>query len=138
MSGRYNETDLYYSFSSLSNPGDIYYVDLKDSKLESTKVRTVDIPGYNEDDYVVDRIFYPSKDGTQVPMFIVRSKDVLPTLDSKPDKPIPTMMFVYGGFGVTNPMGFSISRNIWMKNYGGMYVAVALRGGGEYGEDWHK
>lgn len=138
MTGRFNETNLYYSFSSLNNPGDMYYVDLKDKSFSSRKIRAVDIPDYNDEDYIVDRIFYPSKDGTKVPMFVVRHKDVLPTLDSKPAKPIPTLLYGYGGFGVTNEMTFSTSRKIWMKNYGGMFAAVSMRGGGEYGEEWHE
>lgn len=95
----------------MTNPGDLYKVDFAhDKELKSQKVRTVDVPDYNEEDYIVDRVFYPSSDGTEIPMFLVRHKDVLPSLDSKPEKPIPTLMFGYGGFGTTNDLGFSKSR----------------------------
>jgi prolyl oligopeptidase len=139
LSGRYNETNLYYSFGSMTNPGDFYKVDIShDKELTSKEIRSVDVPNYVEEDYLFDRVFYPSNDGTEIPMFIVRHKDVLPTLDFKPEKPIPTLMYVYGGFGIVNDMHFSMSREIWMKNFKGMFVAVSLRGGGDYGEEWHE
>jgi prolyl oligopeptidase len=58
-------------------------------------------------------------------------------MDAKPDKPIPTFIYVYGGFGMTLDLSFSHSRMLWMKHYGGMYVQPAIRGGGEFGEKWH-
>lgn len=139
VSGRFNETQLYYRFTSMTNPGGIYGIDFSSAPTYDTKhFWQTKIPGWNEDDYAVDRIFYKSKDGTDIPMFAVRHKSVLPTLDSKPEKPIPTLVYVYGGFGESTDLSFSQSRNIWMKNYGGMYVVAAIRGGGEYGEEWHQ
>ena len=123
----------------MTNPGGIYGVDFATApNYESKHYWQTKIPGWNEDKYVVDRTFYESKDGTKVPMFAVRQKHVLPSLDIKPEKPIPTLIYVYGGFGESMDLSFSQSRNVWMKNYGGMYVLAAIRGGGEYGEEWHQ
>jgi prolyl oligopeptidase len=134
--GRWNESLFQFTFSSLTNPGSMYQVDLSKS-LKYEAIRKADLPGYDDEDFITDRVFYKSKDGTEVPIFLVRHKDVLPTLDSKPEGPIPTLLFVYGGFGVSNPLTFSQSRRIWMQNYRGMFGYVSLRGGGEYGEEWH-
>ena len=134
--GRWNESLFQFTFSSLTNPGNMYQVDLSKS-LKYESIRKADLPGYDDEDFITDRVFYKSKDGTEVPIFLVRHKSVLPTLDSKPEGPIPTLLYVYGGFGVSNPLTFSQSRRIWMENYRGMFGYVSLRGGGEYGEEWH-
>jgi prolyl oligopeptidase len=123
----------------MTNPGGIYGIDFATApKFETKHYWQTKIPGWNEEEYKVDRVFYKSKDGTEIPAFAVRQKSVLPTMDSKPEKPIPTLVYVYGGFGESMDLSFSQSRNIWMKNYGGMYVVAAIRGGGEYGEEWHQ
>jgi len=83
-------------------------------------------------------VFYPSKDGTKVPMFMVRKKSTLPSVDSVPEKPIPTVLYGYGGFNVSITPMFSPTRLIHLKNLGGMLCVANIRGGGEYGEDWHK
>lgn len=82
-------------------------------------------------------MFYESKDGTKVPMFIVRKKSFLPTLDSKPKAPMPTLLYGYGGFGVPETPSFSEQNLILYKNLGGIFVLANIRGGGEYGEAWH-
>ena len=70
-------------------------------------------------------------------MFIVRKKSVLASLDSKPDKPIPTLLTGYGGFGVSKQPDFDSTNLIYAKNLGSMFVVANIRGGGEYGENWH-
>jgi len=70
-------------------------------------------------------------------MFIVRKKSVLASLDSKPDKPIPTLLTAYGGFGEPKQPNFDSTNLIYAKNMGSMFVLANIRGGGEYGEEWH-
>jgi prolyl oligopeptidase len=83
-------------------------------------------------------VWFNSKDGTKVPMFLVRKKNVLPTLDSKPKKPIPTLIYTYGGYGLSTNPHFSNSILVWMNNMDGMYVLASIRGGGELGSEWHE
>jgi prolyl oligopeptidase len=104
-------------------------------KIYTTKLSNT-APDVN--DFTTDRVEYKSKDGTMIPMFVVRKKSVLQTINSKPEKPIPTLIHAYGGFGVVKTPYFSNSRLIWMNNMGGIFVYAGIRGGGEYGEMWHK
>jgi len=80
---------------------------------------------------------YKSKDGTEVPMFVVRRKTTLASLNDKPAEPIPTLLYGYGGFNIALTPTFSPSRLVFLTNLGGMLAVPSLRGGGEYGEDWH-
>ena len=86
---------------------------------------------FEPDDYVVKQVFYNSKDGTRVPMFIAHRKDVELNGDT------PTLLYGYGGFNISMQPGFSISRLQWME-MGGVFAMANLRGGGEYGESWHR
>lgn len=94
-------------------------------------------PSIDSKNFVSDLTYYKSKDGTEIPLFIIRKKSVLPTLDTKPEKPIPTIIYVYGGFGKSQEMKYSQSRMLWMNNYDGIYAVAAIRGGGDKGEQWH-
>jgi prolyl oligopeptidase len=85
---------------------------------------------FNGDDYETKQVFYTSKDGTKIPMFIVYKKGI--ELNGKN----PTMLYAYGGFNISLTPGFSTSRLVWLEN-GGVYAQPNLRGGGEYGEKWH-
>lgn len=87
----------------------------------------------NLSQFTTDRVWFKSKDGTKVPMFLVRKKSVLPTLDFKPKQPIPTLIYTYGGYGLSTNPHFSNSLIIWMNNMDGMYVLASIRGGGELG-----
>jgi prolyl oligopeptidase len=86
---------------------------------------------FNPDDFEVKQVFYTSKDGTKIPMFITHKKGL------KLDGSNPTILYGYGGFGVSLTPSFSISRIVWLE-MGGVYAIPNLRGGGEYGEDWHQ
>ena len=125
--GRYDETETFYSFSSFATPPSTYRYDMKTGESKLFRKADVDI---NPDDYVVKQVFFESKDGTRVPMFIAHKKGV--ELDGNN----PTLLYGYGGFSISLTPGFSITRVQWME-MGGVLAIANLRGGGEYGEDWH-
>ena len=126
--GKRTDTETFYSFSSFATPPTIFRYDLLTGK--STKLRQAKVK-FNPDDYIVEQVFYPSKDGTKVPMFITHKKGI------KLDGTNPTLLYGYGGFSISLSPSFSIARIGWLE-MGGIYAMPNLRGGGEYGEDWHK
>ncbi len=125
--GEHNDKDTYYSFTSFITPTSIYKFDIASGKSTLYAQPKVD---FNSADYEVKQVFYPSKDGTKIPMFIVYKKGI--ELNGKN----PTMLYAYGGFNISLTPGFSTSRVVWLEN-GGVYAQPNLRGGGEYGEKWH-
>jgi prolyl oligopeptidase len=126
--GKRDDTETFYSFTSFTTPTTIYHYDMVSGK--STVFRQPSIK-FNPDDYETQQIFYPSKDGTQIPLFITHKKSL------KLDGNNPTLLYGYGGFNVSLTPNFSVSRLVWME-MGGIYAMANLRGGGEYGEDWHQ
>ena len=128
FSGQPGDYELFYAFSSFSQPSTIYRYDL--AEKETTVFKEPDV-AFNPQDFVTEQIFYESKDGTQVPMFIVRHKDVEPTANN------PTLLYGYGGFNISLTPRFSVGNLVWMEQ-GGIYALANIRGGGEYGEAWHK
>lgn len=126
--GLKDDEELYYSFTSFTTPSSVYVYDIQSG--ESKLHRRPDID-FNPDDYETKQIFYTSKDGTQVPMFIVHKKGL--ELNGKN----PTWLYAYGGFNVSKTPTFSTSRLVWLEN-GGIFAMPNIRGGGEYGEEWHK
>jgi len=125
--GRREDTETFYTFGSFTYPGTIYRLDLKTGK--SSVFRTPKV-AFKPADYEVKQVFYPSKDGTKVPMFLVHKKGL------KLDGQNPTLLYGYGGFNVPLTPGFSVSRMVWLE-MGGVYAMANLRGGGEYGLDWY-
>ncbi len=126
--GKRNDFETFYSFSSFNRPPSIYRYDMLTGKSTLWKQAQVD---FNPDNYVVTQVFYNSKDGTRVPMFISHRKDV------RPDGTRPALLYGYGGFDIPMTPSFNITRLAWME-MGGIYAVANLRGGGEYGEAWHK
>lgn len=122
-----NDNELYYSFTSFTYPTTIYKYDIASGSSTLYYQPKVD---FNPNEYETKQVFYASKDGTKVPMFIVHKKGI--ELNGKN----PTWLYAYGGFGVSLTPGFSPSRIAWLEN-GGIYAQPNLRGGGEYGEKWH-
>lgn len=122
-----DEKELYYSFTSFTYPTTVYKYDIASGKSTLYYQPKID---FKPDDYETKQVFYTSKDGTKVPMFIVHKKGL--ELNGKN----PTWMYAYGGFGISEKAGFSASRILWLEN-GGVYAQPNLRGGGEYGEKWH-
>ena len=125
--GRYDETETFYSFSSFATPPSTYRYDMDSGKSELFRKADVDI---DSNDYQVTQVFFTSKDGTKVPMFIAHKKGI--ELDGNN----PTLLYGYGGFSISLTPNFSITRVQWME-MGGVLAIANLRGGGEYGEEWH-
>lgn len=128
FSGKRFDTETFYSYSSFNAPPTIYRYDLKKGKSEIFRQAKV---AFNPADYEVKQVKYASKDGTQVPMFIVHKKGI------KLDGSNPTLLYGYGGFNISQTPGFSVSRLVWME-MGGVYAVANIRGGAEYGEAWHE
>ncbi len=127
FSGGADDSQAFYMFSSINHPPTVQQLDMQ--SLQSTTFRRA---GFNVDldQFVVKQVFYTSRDGTRVPMFISHHKDV--QLDGRN----PTLLYGYGGFNVSLTPAFSITRAVWMEQ-GGVMAVANLRGGGEYGEAWH-
>ncbi len=125
--GRREDTETFYSFSSFTYPGTVFRLDLKTGKSSVFRAPKV---AFKSTDYEVKQVFYASKDGTQVPMFLVHKKGL------KLDGQNPTLLYGYGGFNVSLTPGFSVSRMVWLE-MGGVYAMPNLRGGGEYGLEWY-
>jgi prolyl oligopeptidase len=128
ISGRKEDKEAFYTFTSFTDPGNIYRYDLTTGKSELFRKTEVK---FNADDFETKQVFYTSKDGAKVPMFIMHKKGI------KLDGNNPALLYAYGGFNISLTPSFSVSRIMFMEN-GGVYAIANLRGGGEYGEDWHK
>ena len=126
--GKRTDTETFYSFSSFASPPSIYRYDLLTGQSQLLNRAQVDM---NPSDFETKQIFYTSRDGTRVPMFITHKKGL------KLNGSNPTLLYAYGGFNIPITPGFSITRLAWME-MGGVYAVANLRGGGEYGEDWHQ
>lgn len=128
FAGRPSDTETFYAFTSFATPTTIYRYDMVTG--ESELLRPSDA-AVDPDAYETRQAFYHGKDGTRVPMFITSRKGIALDGDN------PTLLTGYGGFNIPLTPGFSISRLAWME-MGGVLAVANLRGGGEYGEDWHK
>src|SRR5579872_3055436 len=126
--GKRTDRETFYSFTSYTTPGVIYRYDLATGA--SAVFRQPKVP-FNSADYETKQVFYRSKDGTQVPMFITHKKGL------KLDGNNPTYLYGYGGFDISLTPAFSPASLIWLE-MGGVYAVANLRGGGEYGQDWHE
>ncbi len=126
--GQSSDTETYYAFNSYLNPNDIYHHDFTTGK--STLFRRPEID-FDFSGYETERVFYTSKDGTRIPMFLVHKKGLKLNGDN------PTILYGYGGFNISLNPRFSISILPWIEE-GGVYAVANLRGGGEYGEEWHQ
>jgi prolyl oligopeptidase len=126
--GKRDEKVMFYTFTSFTYPSTIYRFD--PASGASAVFRASEVK-FDPSAYETKQVFYPSKDGTKVPMFIVHKKGL--KLDGKN----PTFLYAYGGFNISMQPGFSAANIILLEN-GGVYAMACLRGGGEYGEAWHK
>ncbi len=125
--GKKEEKELYYSFTNYVTPGSIYKFDVEKGVSELYNKPAID---FNPADYESEQVFYTSKDGTRVPMIITYKKGL------ERNGKNPTILYGYGGFNISLTPSFSIANAVWMEQ-GGIYAVPNLRGGGEYGKEWH-
>ncbi len=128
ISGEAHESELFFSFTSYLVPTSIYRYDFTQDEL--TLFHGAEIK-FDASGYETEQVFYPSKDGTRIPMFLTHKKGLVK------DGTHPTLLYGYGGFNVSLTPAFSLVALLWVES-GGIYAVANLRGGGEYGEEWHK
>ena len=128
FNGKATDKETFYAFTGFTTPTTIYRYDFTTGKSTVFRQPKVD---FNPNDYETKQVFYSSKDGTKVPMFITHKKGL------KLDGNNPTYLYGYGGFNISLTPAFSVSNLVWME-MGGVYAQPNLRGGGEYGEEWHQ
>jgi prolyl oligopeptidase len=128
FSGDREDSEAFYAFTSFLYPTTIFRYDFKSGKSTVFKAPKVD---FDPDLYETKQVFYESRDGTRIPMFVVHKKGM------ELDGSNPTYLTAYGGFNISLPPYFDTSRLVWLE-MGGVYAQPSLRGGGEYGEDWHR
>lgn len=128
FSGRHDESEVFYAFTSFTVPTTVYRYDMDSGHSALFYQPQVD---FNADDYITEQVFYPSKDGTRIPMFLSYKKNL------RRDGDNPVFLYGYGGFNISLTPAFSVSNLVWMEQ-GGIYAQANLRGGDEYGRAWHE
>ncbi|KAI5392688.1 uncharacterized protein LOC127091965 [Lathyrus oleraceus] len=133
ISARRQDSVVFIGFSSFLTPGIIYQCNLGETQIPDMKIfREIEVPGFDRSEFQVNQVFVPSKDGTKVPMFIVARKDI--TLNGSH----PCLLYGYGGFNISLTPYFNVSRIVIARHLGSVFCLANIRGGGEYGEKWHK
>ena len=127
FNGDKDDEECFFSFTSFTIPGATYKYDVQKNSYELFRAPKVK---FHSDDFVTEQVFFPSKDGAKIPMFLTYKKWL------KKNRKNPVFLYGYGGFNISLYPSFSINRIPFLEN-GGIYVQVNLRGGSEYGEDWH-
>ena len=128
FAGAPDEPDTFYSYSSYAQPTTVYRYDVEAGTSEVFRAPSV---SFDPTDYVTDQVWYDSADGTKVPMFISRKAGV------EPNGELPTLLYGYGGFNIAITPSFKVANLAWMER-GGVFAVANLRGGGEFGRDWHQ
>ncbi len=128
FSGKMEDKTAFYSFTSFNYPTTTFKYNIEENISEVFYAPEVD---FDAETYETKQVFYTSKDGTMVPMFIVHKKGL------EPDGTNPTLLYGYGGFNISMTPSFSTTRAVWLEQ-GGVFAMANIRGGGEYGEGWHK
>lgn len=126
--GRADDRETFYAWTSFNTPARIYHLDLATGESRLFRAPQVD---FDPGDYVTRQVFYQSRDGTRIPMFISHRRDL------QPDGRHPTLLYGYGGFNISLTPWFSVRNLAWME-MGGVFAVANLRGGGEYGKSWHE
>jgi len=129
FSGDIRHKEMFYKFSSQITPGTIYHIDLAGPVPQSKVLIQTKVTGFDSSQFKVEQVFFPSKDGTKIPMFITMRKDFVP------DGSSPCLLYGYGGFSISLTPYFSPVHTFFVQHFGIMAIAN-MRGGGEYGEKW--
>ncbi|KAL5984100.1 hypothetical protein ACLOJK_018202 [Asimina triloba] len=132
ITGRRKDHEVFINFTSFLTPGIIYKCNLASGVPEVKVFREILVPGFDRTEFQVNQVFVPSKDGTKIALFIVSKKDIV--LDSSH----PCLLYGYGGFGISITPSFRVSRIVLMRHFGIIFSIANIRGGGEYGVEWHK
>ncbi|XP_071356690.1 prolyl endopeptidase-like [Trachinotus anak] len=132
VSCKKKHSEFFYNFTSFTTPGIIYHCDLSESDPKPKVFREVEVKGINQEDYQTTQVFYPSKDGTKIPMFLVHAKGL------KKDGTHPVFLYGYGGFENSIQPYYNVAYLVYVRHLGGILAVANIRGGGEYGLTWHK
>jgi len=129
--GKKKHKEIFYQFTSFLTPGIIYHCDLEKKDLEPEVFREIKIHDFDASQYDTEQVFYESKDGTKIPMFIVHKKDLVK------DGKRPCVLYGYGGFNLSMLPTFRVDHLVFIQHFGGILAIPNIRGGGEYGDAWH-
>ncbi|XP_017294175.1 prolyl endopeptidase-like [Kryptolebias marmoratus] len=132
VSCKKKHSDFFYQFTSFTTPGIIYHCDLSKPNPEPQVFREVEVKGIKQEDFQTSQVFYPSKDGTRIPMFLVHAKGL------KRDGTHPVFLYGYGGFENSIQPYYNVAYLLFVRHLGGILAVANIRGGGEYGLTWHK
>ncbi|XP_022133468.1 prolyl endopeptidase-like [Momordica charantia] len=132
ISARREDSLIFIGFTSFLTPGIIYQCNLESGIPDMKVFREIVVPGFERSEFNVNQVFVHSKDGTNIPMFIVARKNIV--LDGSH----PCLLYGYGGFNINITPSFSLSRIVLARHLGAIFCIANIRGGGEYGEEWHK
>ncbi|KAL5984093.1 hypothetical protein ACLOJK_018195 [Asimina triloba] len=132
ISGKRKDPEVFISFTSFLTPGVIYRCNLASGVPEMKIFREILVSEFDRSEFEINQVFVPSKDGTKIPLFIVSKKNIV--LDNSH----PSLLYGYGGFNISITPSFSVSRIVLMGHFGVVFCIANIRGGGEYGEEWHK
>ncbi|XP_056645054.1 prolyl endopeptidase isoform X1 [Diorhabda sublineata] len=131
ISGKHYHKEMFYSFCSFLTPNIIYKVNFDNNEIKESLWHETKVGDFNASLYETQQVFYKSKDGTEIPMFIVNKKGLIK------DATKPCLLYGYGGFNVNLTPSFGVSRLIFINNFDGIFALANIRGGGEYGDNWH-
>lgn len=131
ISGKRHYTEMFYAFCSFLTPSSIYRVTFNGPEVTVKLFHATKVGDFNPSLYETKQVFYESKDGTKVPMFIINKKGLVQNSTN------PCLLYAYGGFNVSVTPAFSVSRLIFINKFNGVYALANIRGGGEYGDRWH-
>ncbi|RYR48721.1 hypothetical protein Ahy_A07g034786 isoform C [Arachis hypogaea] len=132
VSARRKDSVVFISFTSFLTPRIIYQCDLRTNIPDMKIFREIVVPGFDRSEFQVKQVFVTSKDGTKIPIFIVAKKDI------RLDGSHPCLLYGYGGFNISLTPSFAVSRIVLTRHLGTVFCIANIRGGGEYGEEWHK